>query len=300
MQTNLPTAPRPSVSPVSYPSIRLRDHSLNLADGPLIMGILNVTPDSLSDGGRVLDPAKAEEHAMRLEAQGAAIIDIGGESSRPGADPLSVEEECRRLLPVLKRVVRQLKVPVSVDTYKYDVIEKVLDMGVSLINDIYGLSYDAGNAKLICSYGAAVVLMHMRGNPRIMQRDVEYSNLLGEVEAHLAESCKVALEAGIGRDQILIDPGIGFGKSPEGNCALISNLDRLKDHLGYPVCVGLSNKSFLRKILGPSLKDLRVANAVGHVHALLKGADILRVHDVEETKQILCLNKKISRACSYD
>lgn len=282
--------PLPDTDRVSEVEIRLRSHAISLQTGPKIMGILNVTPDSFSDGGLFADPARAEEHALRLEEEGADLIDVGGESTRPGAEPLSVGEEENRLLPVLRRIIPRLKVPVSVDTYKFGVMEKVLDAGASMINDIYGLRYDARVPALLSRYEAAVVIMHMRGSPKTMQEDVTYADLVSEVERGLFESCRLALDAGIDRKRIVIDPGIGFGKSAEGCCELVGNLGRLRENLGFPVCVGLSRKSFLRGMSGMDFGDTATANAALHVWAILKGADILRVHDVKAARQVLRLS----------
>jgi dihydropteroate synthase len=249
------------------------------------MGILNVTPDSFSDGGLCLDPARAEERALRLEAEGADLLDVGGESSRPGAVPVPAEEECARVLPVLRRILPKLRIPVTIDTSKPEVMERALGLGVSGVNDIAAMRRDPRIPRLLAEHGAGVVLMHMRGEPRTMQDDVRYGDLEGEVEAYLRSAAEAALAAGVAPESVAVDPGIGFGKSPEGNCELLGAVGRLKERLGFPVCVGLSRKSFLRRIFGEGA-DLRAANAAAHALAAAAGADILRAHDVAETRRV--------------
>lgn len=272
--------------------LRVGSYILNLDLGPRIMGILNVTPDSFSDGGLYSDPARAEEHALRLESEGASIIDVGGESSRPGSMPISSSEELKRVTPVLKRIINKIKIPISVDTYKYDVVERVLDLGVSIVNDIYGINEDPRISKLIGKYEAAVVLMHMRGNPGNMQHNVDYDDLGKSVEENLKAAAERALNDGVNRDSIIIDPGVGFGKSAVGNCSLVKLVQGLKERLKYPVLLGVSRKSFLKKILGDSV-NMDHANAAMHAFGLSNGADILRVHDVAKAQEVITLYKHI-------
>lgn len=267
-------------------TLRAGAHVLNLSK-PIAMGVLNVTPDSFSDGGLFLDPARAEEHAARLEAEGAALLDLGAESSRPGARAVTADDEMSRLVPALRRILRQAKIPVSVDTCKYEVMERVLDMGVSMINDIDGVHLDDRISRLIAGSGAALCVMHMRGTPQTMQNDTVYGNLLGEVEDGLSAACRAALEGGISPDRLVVDPGIGFGKSPEGNCALIAGIGHLKEALGFPVLAGISRKSFLSKIADTRGGDIRAVQAAAHAAAVLAGADILRVHDVRDALQAI-------------
>ncbi len=252
------------------------------------MGVVNVTPDSFSDGGRTVEPEKALALALQMEEEGAAIIDVGGESSRPGACPVSAEEELSRILPVLHLILPRLKAPVSVDTYKFEVMERALDLGVSMINDITA-GRDGRVGKLLARYPAGVVLMHMRGDPRTMQDNVQYRDLKSEIHDDLRRAMDRALEAGIARERILIDPGVGFGKSAEGNMLLLKEIGFFKERLKRPVLIGVSRKSFLRLLSDSALEDMATANAVGHTLVLLKGADVLRAHDVKETMRVVRL-----------
>jgi dihydropteroate synthase len=249
------------------------------------MGVLNVTPDSFSDGGRYLDPARAEIGALRLQDEGAHLIDVGAESSRPGAGALPWREEWGRLRPVLKRLVPKLKIPVSVDTYKPEVAEGALDEGASLVNDITGLRPPGKRlAKVIAHRGASVVLMHMQGTPSTMQKAPRYRNVVREVRASLRRSIESALEAGIPKKHILIDPGFGFGKTIEHNFSLLSHLDEFA-RLGYPVLVGLSRKSFLGNLLGLPVGERLHVSVSAAMAAIQRGAHVLRVHDVLAHRQ---------------
>ena len=258
------------------------------------MGILNVTPDSFSDGGLYLDPSKAEERALEIERQGADILDMGAESSRPGLKGITITEEIQRLLPVLERILPKLSIPVSVDTWKFEVMQRVLDCGVSIINDIRALEGDSRIPKLLASYGVSVVLMHMRGTPVTMQENTQYESVSKEVRDYLHERAKVALQAGIRRENIILDPGIGFGKSVEGNFEILRSLSDLKA-LGFPVMVGLSRKSFISKMLGPDPIGMKSAMAALHAFALNQGADILRVHDMIEAKSVLAVSQNLRK-----
>mgnify|MGYP001558707017 CR=1 FL=1 len=243
------------------------------------MGVLNVTPDSFSDGGAYLDAGRAEAQAIRMRDEGAHFLDIGGESSRPGARLISWREEVRRILPVLKRLVRKIGVPISVDTHKYEVAFAALDEGACMINDIQALRFGTKLARLISKKKASVILMHMRGKPGTMQKNPKYRNVVREVAAHLKGSARIARDAGIERSRIMIDPGFGFGKTIEHNFELLSHLDQIA-RLGYPVTVGLSRKSFLGSSLGlPASQRLYTSLAAASC-AIERGAHILRVHEV--------------------
>ena len=213
-----------------------------------IMGVLNVTPDSFSDGGCFLDPGRAEAQALRMEEEGAHLIDIGGESSRPGSKPVSVREEIQRVRPVLRRLSRKLKVPLSVDTYKYEVAQMALAEGASIINDIFALRDNPRLAKLIARHKAGVILMHMRGNPETMQNETPTLDVLREIAAYLKKAIRLALDAGISKQRMVIDPGFGFGKSIEQNLEILSGLDFFAK-LNCPVLVGLSRKSFIGQVI---------------------------------------------------
>jgi len=250
------------------------------------MGVVNVTPDSFSDGGRFEDAEAALAHAHRLMEEGADILDVGGESTRPGAAPVPVEEELRRVLPV----VRQLRdVPVSIDTRRAEVMRAALDMGASMINDVEALAAP-GATDAVAGSGCAVCLMHKKGDPATMQRDPQYDDVVGEVFSFLKERMSAAMQAGIGQDRIVLDPGFGFGKTLQHNMALLRNLEHFKS-LGAPILAGWSRKSSLGKITGrPVMTDAAErlpASLAMALLSLLHGATILRVHDVKETRDVV-------------
>ena len=255
-----------------------RGKKLTLGLKTLVMGILNITPDSFSDGGRYYDPERAVAHARRMEAEGADIIDVGGESTRPGHIPISTEEEMDRVLPVLRALVRELDVPVSIDTTKAAVARSALEAGVHIVNDQWALRADEGMASLAAEYRAPLVLMHN-------QKGTAYRDLIGDMVGYFTTSVKIALEAGVSRDNIIIDPGIGFGKTAEQNIETMCRLREL-DCLGLPVLLGTSRKSMIGKTLDlPS--DQRVEGTGATVAlGIVNGVDIVRVHDVKEMVRV--------------
>jgi dihydropteroate synthase len=255
-----------------------------LLDRPLIMGIVNITPDSFSDGGKFTDPAHAVQHARQLLADGADILDVGGESSRPGAEAVSVEEELRRVMPVLEQLT-ELPVPISVDTCKPEVMRRAIAAGAALINDIFALQAP-GALEAVAASEAGVCLMHMQGDPRTMQRAPEYRDVVQEVRDFLAARAGATQAAGIDRDRIVIDPGFGFGKTLHHNLELIRALPKLRA-LGLPVLAGLSRKSLFGKIVGREAAGRDSASAAGALLAAQRGASILRVHDVAATRDSL-------------
>jgi len=270
--------------------LRLRSGVLTLGERTLVMGVLNLTPDSFSDGGKFLIVKRAVEHALAMERDGADIVDIGAESTRPGATEISAKEELARLLPVLDVLRGKLKIPISVDTQKAVVAEMALRAGAEIINDISGLRGEEHLAKVAERHGAALVLMHMRGTPRSMQRGPFARDVMKEVFAGLKKSAAVARKFGTLRSRIVIDPGIGFGKSFAQNYELIANLDQLAQ-LGYPIMVGTSRKGFLGATLArngkPAPCEERIWGTAATVTAsILSGAHIVRVHDVAEMKQV--------------
>ena len=250
-----------------------------------IMGVLNVTPDSFSDGGRYLSPDRAVTRALELEREGAHLIDIGGESSRPGARPVSAKQEIKRILPVLKRLSKRIRIPLSVDTYKVEVAWAALDQGVVLVNDIRALHGDKRLAKLVARYGAGVVLMHMQGVPQTMQGRPRYRNLLRDILSYLENAAGIALEAGIPRQSIILDPGFGFGKTLAQNVEILSRMDYFSK-LKLPVLVGLSRKSFLGSLSGAPVSDRLYGSLAAAAGAIGRGAHILRVHDVLAHRQL--------------
>ncbi|MBC7097612.1 dihydropteroate synthase [Candidatus Bipolaricaulota bacterium] len=250
----------------------------------LIMGILNVTPDSFSDGGRFLSPDAAVERALVMEGEGADIIDIGGESSRPGAEPVSVEEELGRVLPVLERLRGRLRIPISIDTTKAEVAEAALRAGACIVNDISALRFDPAMAPLVAEFGAGLVLMHMLGTPKTMQQSPHYDDVVREVRGFLAERAQYAQSQGIPREAIAVDPGIGFGKTVEHNLELLRRLPELVE-LGFPVLVGPSRKSFIGALLGLPVEERLEGTLAACAVAVVRGADILRVHDVRQVRR---------------
>ena len=259
---------------------------------PVVMGILNTTPDSFSDGGKFNSEQAALNRVAEMARQGAAIIDIGGESTRPGAEPVSVSEEISRTIPVLKRAVElHPDLLFSIDTTKYDVAKEALDSGAHIINDVSGLKREPRFADLCAETGAAYICMHSQGDPKTMQDSPEYENVVQDVLNELMKK-KIELKQH-GVDNIVVDPGIGFGKTTEHNLRLIANLPHLLQ-LGCPILVGASRKSLLGKLLNNRPTDGRLAGTIAlHYHCLLQGASILRVHDVEEASDSINIFKAI-------
>lgn len=253
---------------------------------PAVMGVLNVTPDSFFDGGRYLATDAALERLEELSREGADIIDIGGESTRPGSDPVSPAEEIRRVLPVIEARATRTTVPISIDTTKADVARVALDAGAEIINDVSGLRFDARLGELAAQRGAGLVLMHMRGRPRTMQRDIHYGDLMGEIVAELRGSVDAALAAGCDAEQIVIDPGIGFGKTASQNLEIVARVGRLLE-LGLPVLLGPSRKSFIGATLGLDVDERVEATVAACVLGLAGGARIFRVHDVRAARRAL-------------
>jgi dihydropteroate synthase len=250
------------------------------------MGVLNVTPDSFSDGGRYLTPQEAIRHATRMVEEGAEVIDVGGESTRPGSRPVSCEEELRRVIPVIETLGKRLPVPLSIDTSKAQVARCALEAGASMVNDVTALRGDPQMAAVVARAQVPVILMHMRGMPQTMQRAPRYRDVVGEVKAFLAEAIQRAHQAGIAWEQILIDPGLGFGKTVTHNLLLLRHLDALLA-LGRPVVIGPSRKSFIGRILDAPV-DERLAGTLACVaYAARQGIHVVRVHDVKPTVQFL-------------
>lgn len=259
---------------------------------PLIMGVVNVTPDSFSDGGKWVTAQAAIHHATQLINEGADIVDIGGESTRPGAEPVSLEEELRRVLPVLEGL-KSVDVPVSVDTYKPEVMRAAISAGASMINDVNAL-LAPGAVAAVAASGAALCLMHKQGEPKTMQLNPQYEDVLAEVADFLKARVAAMEAAGVARERICIDPGIGFGKNLEHNLSLLRNIGRLKA-IGVPVLIGVSRKSLLGKISGLEVYDRVQVSAVAAVLAVRQGAAIVRVHDVKATKDALAVYNAVGR-----
>jgi len=259
------------------------------------MGILNVTPDSFSDGGRYFDKASAIRRAYEMVEEGADIIDVGGESTRPGSEPVPLQEEIDRTIPVIEEISKKIKVPVSIDTYKAEVARRALDAGASIVNDISGLRFDPEMPKVVSQYKVPVVIMHIKGTPNDMQANPIYEALIPEITDYFRESIRLAVESGITEDKIIIDPGIGFGKTFDHNLEIIKNL-REFTLLEKPLLVGVSRKAFIGKILGdaPVSERLEGSEAAAAI-SILNGANIIRVHDVKEMKKVALVADAIKR-----
>lgn len=269
------------------PILRCGSCTFNFSERTYIMGILNVTPDSFSNGGKFLNHEKALDHAQRIVGEGADIIDVGGESTRPGAQPASLEEERRRVIPLIEKLASQVKVPISIDTTKAEVAKEALEAGAVMINDISALRWDPEMAPLAAERGVPVVLMHMRGTPQTMQQHVIYDFLMPEIYSFLEERITYAESAGIDAQNIIVDPGIGFSKSvPDGNLEIIKNLSFLKK-LGKPILVGLSRKAFIGSVLNLGVEERDEGTAAAIALAISNGAHMVRVHDVKKMERVV-------------
>jgi dihydropteroate synthase len=262
------------------------------------MGILNITPDSFSDGGQFIDPECALEQALLMEAEGADLIDIGAESTRPGASPVSVAEELRRLEPVLRRLAARMRIPVSIDTRHAGVARAAIDLGASQVNGISALG-DAGMAEVVAQAQVPVILMHMKGEPSSMQSTpIHYSDVVSEILQYLEARIHIAEEAGVGRGNILADPGFGFGKRTEDNWTILAALRDFK-RLEVPLVVGVSRKSFIRQKYGASTDQLLAGSVEVALEAASRGASILRVHDVKATRQGLKAGENLAKRAPF-
>ncbi|MEY4920709.1 MAG: 7,8-dihydropteroate synthase [Pseudomonadota bacterium] len=264
--------------------LQLNKHSFDLKR-PLVMGILNITPDSFSDGGMYVDFNKALKRADKMIEEGVDIIDIGGESTRPGSDPVSTDEELKRIVPIIEAIKKISDIAISIDTYKPEVMKEVIDMDVAMINDIYAMQKPHA-IDLIKKSNMGICLMHMQGSPKTMQLNPTYKNVVSEVRSFLEERTNLIANAGIDKSRIIIDPGFGFGKTFEHNIDLLQNIESFKS-LNLPILVGLSRKSFIRKILNGDHDDHLSGSISAAILSALKGAKILRVHDVKETQSAL-------------
>jgi dihydropteroate synthase len=267
---------------------------LDFSAGTLVMGVLNVTPDSFSDGGEFFDTSKAIKHGLQMAGDGAAIIDVGGESTRPGSAPVSAEEQKERIVPVIEALARKVSVPISIDTADYTVAKAALEAGAAIINDITALS-DQRVGKLAAERGVPVVLMHMQGTPKTMQIEPKYEDVVTEVLGFLFERAKWAEGFGVLKEKIFIDPGIGFGKTVEHNLLLLRNIDRFVES-GYRVCIGTSRKNFIGRITGREKPAERIFGTAATV-ALSAGAgvSIVRVHDVTEMVDVVKIINAVKR-----
>jgi len=260
--------------------------------GTLVMGILNITPDSFSDGNLYLDPEMATNKALLMVSQGAHIIDLGGESTRPGAQPVSLDEELSRIMPVIKGIRAKSNVMISIDTTKSVVAQNALEAGADIVNDISGLTFDESMVKIVEKFKAPVVIMHIKGTPKNMQNDIKYNDLLTDLFDYFQERIEFATSNGISDEQIIIDPGIGFGKNVNDNYTIINNLSEFKK-FGYPILIGPSRKSFIGSVLNKPADQRLYGTAAAVTASILNGANIIRVHDIDEMSQIALISDKI-------
>jgi dihydropteroate synthase len=264
--------------------LQLNKHSYDL-NRPLVMGILNITPDSFSDGGQYLDFDQALKRAETMIEEGADIIDIGGESTRPGSDPVSADEELKRITPIIRALQKHSNIVISVDTYKPRVMEQIIDMGVGMINDVFALQ-QPGAIDVIKKSNVGICLMHMQGTPKTMQLNPTYQDVVNEVKLFLEERANSLIAEGVKTERIILDPGFGFGKTFEHNISLLQNLESFQT-LKFPLLVGLSRKSFIRKILSGDHDDHLSGSISAAILSIVKGAKIVRVHDVKETQSAI-------------
>ena len=267
-------------------------YTIDLNNKPALMGVLNVTPDSFSDGGLYNTHQKAINRVDEMIAQGADIIDIGGESTRPGAEPVSEKEESARVIPVIKEIVRKFNIPISIDTRKTEVAKKALDAGAHIVNNVEGLKNNEILGKIVARYDVPIILMHMRGNPKTMQKDIKYRSVISDIIEELKNSITLARDAGIREDNILIDPGIGFGKTTNDNLKIINRINEFKI-LGKPVVLGPSRKSFIGNVLNLDVKERLEGTLATVAYAVLKDVNIIRVHDVIQTRRVIDMIKAI-------
>lgn len=267
-------------------TINLRDGgSLSLGTRTVVVGVLNVTPDSFSDGGQTFEAGRAIDRALEMESEGADIVEIGGESTRPGATPLSASEELARVLPVISGLAGRLRVPISIDTYKSEVAAAATAQGASIINDVSALRFDPRLADVVAREGAALVLMHMRGEPETMQKIEPSPEIFAEIISDLGSAVGLAMQRGVSRDRIVIDPGIGFGKTLEQNLAILNHLERFES-FDLPLMIGTSRKSFIGRITGRKENDRLFGSAASIAIAILRGAHLIRVHDVKQMSDV--------------
>jgi dihydropteroate synthase len=274
--------------------LRIGDLTLEFGRRTFIMGVLNVTPDSFSDGAKFIDADAAVAHAKQMLAEGADIIDVGGESTRPGSDPVPAEEEIKRVVPVIEQLSREADTLISIDTTKAKVARAALAAGAAMVNDISGLHFDPDMARVVAKAQVPVCLMHIRGNPKNMQEKPAYSDLMGEIINYLEEGLAIAKKAGILHGKIIVDPGIGFGKTVEHNLEILARLRELKV-LGCPVLIGTSRKSVIGQVLDLPVEDRLEGTAATVAVSIANGADIIRVHDVKEMARVAKMTDSIIR-----
>ena len=275
---------------LSFPS-----KSINLAEKVAVMGILNLTPDSFYDGGKYKGEKEILNRVEQMVEEGADIIDIGGESTRPGALPVTEKEEIKRVIPYIRKITHLFDIPVSIDTYKSKVAISALEEGAQMVNDISGLRFDPEMVKVVSSYNVPVVIMHIKGTPRNMQNNPRYESLMDEIISYLDDGIQRAVKAGIDPEKVIVDPGIGFGKTVEHNLFILKRLSELKV-LGKPILIGVSRKSFIGKVLGLPVEKRLTGSLAASCIAVMKGARIVRTHDVKETREVVDLTDAILKS----
>jgi dihydropteroate synthase len=270
-------------------------YTFDLDSKTFVMGILNITPDSFFDGGAHFRENDAVKQGLKMVAEGADIIDVGGESTRPFSDPLPLDEELRRVIPVIKTLSQETDIPISIDTYKSEVASQAIEAGATMVNDISALKFDPLMGQLVADAGVPIVLMHMKGKPKNMQINPAYKDLFGEITDFLEKAIEQAISSGIKRDLIIIDPGIGFGKSFDDNLKIINNLHTFSS-LGQPLLVGPSNKAFIGHVLGLSVESRESGTMATVAASVLNGANIVRVHNVKATKETVTMIDAIMKS----
>jgi len=275
--------------------LTIRGVSEEVGSRPMVMGILNVTDDSFYDGGRYADPSRAVDRGVAMCEDGADIVDIGGESTRPGADPVSAKDEIEKVVPLVSALAERIDVPISVDTYKAEVAREAIVAGARIINDISALRFDEKMVEVAADAGVPVVLMHMQGTPRDMQKNPSYNNAVKEIAGFLRERVEFAVSRGVARDAAIVDPGIGFGKTTEHNLEILSGIASFHA-IGCPVLVGPSRKSFIGNVLNLPVEERLEGTAAAVAVAVMNGADIVRVHDVKEMVRVVKLTGAIAAA----
>lgn len=291
----MPNEVSPTITATRRPTWVVRGQSLDLSTAPLLMGILNVTPDSFSDGGTCFESEAAVGRALQLVADGADVLDVGGESTRPGADPVSLVEELRRVVPVVQRIAEQSPVLISIDTTKSDVAREAVAAGAQIVNDISGLEFDPAMPQMCADLKVGVVCMHIRGTPKTMQDDPRYDDVVTEVHDFLSRRLTLLEQQGIPRERVAIDPGIGFGKSADHNIEILRQIGRFRE-LGRPVCIGHSRKRFLKRLVGRPIDERLFATVGVAVAVALQGAEIIRIHDVGAVRDAITACRAIYSA----
>lgn len=272
--------------------LSFKDKKMNLARKVAVMGILNLTPDSFYNGGKYTTESRVLRRVEEMVKEGADLIDVGGESTRPGAKEVDLEEEIRRVIPVISKIRELFEIPVSIDTYKAEVAKEALEAGVDMVNDISGLRFDPQLKEVVARSGVPVVLMHIKGTPRDMQNNPRYGSLMGEIISYLSESIRLAQKAGIDPEKIIVDPGIGFGKTSQHNLQILNHLGELRS-LGRPILIGVSRKSFMGNVLKLPLEERLEGGLAAASLAVMQGAKIIRTHDVKPTRRAVDLTQAI-------